>query len=160
MKIHNIINRASVILETEDDLFPGLDSSAFDELTPRDQRPDPRDDLDSLMKHQLEIADRGDVHLDQYNLLMQYLEDNNALNPIIRSLKKNGDEPYYNFDWLSKYNRIERKLEAYTINKSSPLFNTIESKIRSLNNIQLRMDDFDKKLLTIAKEIEHLQDGQ
>ena len=153
MKIHNLLYHTNIILESEDDLFPGIGSSAFKELTPKDQRPVPGEDLESLRLQYNNLSDHQHIHSTQYSHLQQFLEDNDAFISTLYSTAKTGDVPYHSFDWLSKYEEVQRYLDSVSINKSSPLFKNIESKIRNLNNIQKRIKSFDDEMEALQKKI-------
>ena len=161
MKTHNLFYRARIILEAEDDLFPGIGSSDLDELTPRDQRPVPGEDMESLQDTYNELDELQHIHILRYQRLEQYLEDNDALNDIIYSPLQADNIPYESFAWLSKYENVQRFLDSnYSVSKHSPLFKNIEKQIRNLNGIQIRIDDFRDKEREVIKKINKIQNAE
>ena len=134
MKIHNLF--PNVILETEDDMFPGIGASAFDR--PKSKEVD-QTDHDALFQEYTKLRKHAETFFQMSQKMEEYLRDNDAM---IRSTNKPDLVIYNTFGWLYTYKEEHQSLAAYAISKNSPLFNDIEKYIRDLDSYSTRFRHF------------------
>lgn len=132
MKLYTIISQP--LLETDEDMFPGLTSSVFDDMRKKDQnQPDP-DDLEVVKRKDKILSDRLALYNKRYNDLWNQLDKHNALNvPSGLGMSAGPNEVMYtDFPWFDKYPALRYRLKNYAISKKSPWFNNIEDKVAQL----------------------------
>jgi len=150
--LNNFLCHDPIILEAEDDLFPGIDSSVLGEIPPKDKEPT----LRSLRAQYEKLRDIADGQTEYFNRIMDHLEDNNAYIAIPFSGRLKPDEiPYREFDWYGNYS--QHLMDKYAVSKNSPLFNNIEEYISKLNTHRDRIGVFSGKALRTKLKIEALQ---
>ena len=132
MKTHNLFYHANIILEAEDDLFPGIGADAFDnKIKEVDQ-----DDHDELFKEFQKLKNRATVFFRLSHKITEFLMRNYAM---IYDAPQSDRLVYYkDFDWFYKYEKDQPTLASYSISKTSPLFDDIERYIRDINKYKLR----------------------
>ena len=152
MKIHNIIKRTNIVMESEDDMFPGIDASAFDDI--KQTSPNSDEFRDAELSSQLDKLYRLKRHTEKLQSLVWiydkkkdaafkhlYNKDAYVFSP---NNKKRLGPPivqYADFKWLKDSGMLV-DLRNHGIDKNSPLFKTIEKEIRKLGNIKHRLSYF------------------
>lgn len=160
MKTHSLFQYATIVLEAEDDLFPGLDSSVFD-----DALSDGNEEKDGIKRvRNLEDTLYNLYQLDKENIdkVEDHLTNNNALINMRRTDKPPGPNvvPYTSFDWFDKYPNVRVRVGSRGIDKSSPIFNTVEGDIRTLNTHMRRLMLHHDKLAQSTKERRRITDDK
>ena len=152
MKTHNILSHKPFVLEAEDDLFPGLDSSVLGSKKKEV-------DTDGLTKRQLEVEVERLNNLQKdffraYTRLWDHFEENDALQA---HGSDPNETPYLYFDWLDKYESVKDELSYYGINKNSPLFSNIEKHVRALDDYRKRQMYYSGKAADLQTKIAELE---
>ena len=155
MKTHSLFYRTKIVLEAEDDLFPGIDSSAFDETKPKNDKRSEIAKLRAELKHERSVVD---TYEDQFQKLYRFLEDNDAIVEPAYDPVDPDEVPYEDFEWYGKY-RHASSITGYgnAISRSSPIFNNIEKYIRTFHNNALRKFVHQNKEAAIVKKISYLK---
>ena len=153
MKIHNLLCCANIVLEANDDLFPGLSSSVFDKK-PKDKE---QEDMKSLEAQQEKLQEFMSVYRYHYDRMTDYLERNDAFIQVPWNTSPGPTEVSYDtFDWFDKYSNVTSGLGNFAISKTSPLFKDFESYIHQLDKHQGRIRFFLSKLQKVRDKIENL----
>ena len=135
MKAHNLFYHASIILESEDDLFPGIDSSAFDEHDKQKKRehfkPTANAELDWIDKQVEKYTDINWRSFREAERIELFLENNQALEERMTSSR---DIEYKTLEWLrTKYPEAYERLDEYFAMASSPILDDLPKYMARLN---------------------------
>lgn len=149
MKMYNIFRHASPLAESEN-LFPGIDSSVFDNSKAKDVKPIDPDNVEAVKAQSQKYSDVMSVYRHHFQQLIDYLDANDAMTYVGYGMSAGPNEVMYaSFDWLDKYESVQGRLVTFAISKKSPVFKDIEKYIRKLNSLQGRIDFFGLKISRI-----------
>lgn len=148
--LNNFLCHDPIILEAEDDLFPGLDSST---LGSKKEEVD-TDNLTSMRAEVERLVDLQHGFFRAYTRLWDHFEKNDALQPH----GTDRDEiDYLDFDWLDKYESVSDELSYYGINKTSPLLKDIEKHVRTMDSHRKRQRHYSDKAAELQTKVAELE---
>ncbi len=143
MKLYDIITY-STLSENDDDMFPGVGSSVFNDVKAKDQPEIDPDDTTWMEKQMKKYMTLEDIYYTKRWQILKDMGDNAALN----TYPPGSDDPnvvmYKTFDWFDKYSDVGIK-HYHGIEKSSPYFKDIENTARVLDKYSKRMKFFTNK---------------
>ena len=152
MKILQALNHTKIIVESEDDLFPGLDASVLSSRS-EEEKSAQQYDLDWLKAQQERLSRMWNINQDQIIKQQAYFEENDAfiyikdVPPGMQTVK------YEDFDWLKKYPMAEEYLENSVISKASPMLKDIEKYVRAFSHYLERTEAVYQKMHHIRMKL-------
>ena len=157
MKTHNLFYHASIVLEAEDDLFPGIDSSAFDEHDKQKKQAPKKhatefDELDSLNDQAEYYTDLAVYHQKEKKHIIAFLQNNNAFE-FSKSVPQDID--YRDVSWLkNKYPLAYHEAHGFFASSSSPILGELQKHFAKLNRVLERVRRCRTKLDDIQIQLE------
>jgi hypothetical protein len=156
MKLHSIIAPLS---ENDDDMFPGVASSVFDDTKAKDQQPL---SVPSLSKKVAMFWKMVEMYEKQREQLLKKLFDDNGLRHVGK-----GNEPapheilYSSFDWFDEVagNGIYGISGSNAIDKSSPALKDVKKTVAAAKRLTDKEDMYREKIDAIEKKIVRIENG-
>ena len=141
----NLLKTMTKALNEEDDMFPGLDASAFDEHNTKPKDLDLKGELDKMEKqaHELDI-----ILAYAWKELMQlqhFLEKNKAMET---GLSSTHDIRYREVEGMeSKFPRAFKRLHGHFIKSDSPIIDELQMYIAKLERaLEMRMEELSDQI--------------
>lgn len=157
MKLYDIIAQAAPLLETNEDLFPGIASSVFDDVRAKDQTQPDSKDINDLKQKRSVLNDRINAYIQKISWIKKQLAAHDALTaPSVRP----DEVPYTAFPWLDNYSDAKYELSHVSINKKSPWFDNIEDKVAQLDNTVKQKENLYAKKYKITDQIKEIEASQ
>jgi hypothetical protein len=141
MRLSSIIQPAS-LLENDDDMFPGVSSSVFDDAKAKDQPEHDMNDVNWVNSQVTKYSKAIRAYEDKRNIILNDMEENGA-----REYIGHGNYPpatdilYSEFDWFSNYYVLGLS-NYHSIKKTSPYLKDIENTVRILDGYYKREEFF------------------
>jgi hypothetical protein len=142
MKLHNIIAPLS---ENDDDMFPGVAPSVFDDAKAKDQPEQDTNDVNWIENQIVKLMGPELIYKRKREKLLDDMNANGAREYFGYDEPPSNVIPYHSFDWFKKINLMGLD-EGFGIKKTSPYLNDIENIVMKLQMYWDRENVFkDKK---------------
>jgi hypothetical protein len=153
MRLYSIITPLS---ENNDDMFPGVSSSVFDDAKAKDQPEHDTNDKEWVQEQLTRYHEIRMVYSKKRENIMADMSNNGAREYIGHAPPPSNAISYASFDWSHQYN-IPGLINGYAIEKSSPYLKDIESTVKVLQGYYDRENFFRNKSTNFSSALKRIR---